>query len=206
MFHIQYTAATAVAEGDAWRRVCCGHCGADFVFLVAARVEFKEVELYSRGSPRQRERAERGAEARLAQRFARVVEPVPCATCGLYQPDMCRELRQQRYGWLRVPLAFLLAVGFGGLFTAALIAADDSRPLDRDLFAAVATAGGVASALFAAASAAAAWLSQRFDPNDPASLDERRLLAGGRSMTAAEFGRAHPGEKASVWLGPPAAG
>jgi hypothetical protein len=25
-------------------------------------------------------------------------------------------------------------------------------------------------------------------------------------MTAAEFGRAHPGEKASVWLGPPATG
>lgn len=193
MLYVQWTSAKAEAAGGVWRGVRCDHCGTAYVFRVEVRVRHKEVELYSQGSPGQRARAEQAARDRLAYLLERKIEPVPCPSCGRYQPDMCDELRRRRYGWLYTAGMFLLTIGALGLVAAAGTATDPRPHFHWMTCLAVEVAG---AGLGATALILKRRLSASYDPNDRVPADRRMDLALDRAMTKKEFARRHPSAEA----------
>jgi len=191
MIDIQWSEATARAEGSIWRKVRCAHCETAYVFRVRITIQHKEVQMYSSGSPDQVERAQKTARYHLGRQLKKKVVPVPCPSCYSYQENMCEELRKQRYGWIYTPAMFLLTIGGFGVM-GAICSATDARHRGIENIWWLALSGAVAFGIGVAAFVVRRILWARYNPNTRITADHRMAIAQDEAMTEAEFARRHP--------------
>jgi hypothetical protein len=153
MYWIEYTTTVAIYQT---RAVCCAHCGEKFLYDLKARGTAKE----NATGGQNRELAQ-GLSAARAREEANTllngaIDPVPCPSCGCYQPDMVLHLKKKYCRWLGALGGVLLLTGpgVGGL---ALLAQSHQAEI-----AAGAGAGGTLGALLLVCR----WLLvRRYDPN-----------------------------------------
>lgn len=196
MFFIQWTTAAATAKGSIWRCARCAHCDTDYVYLMEVKIRHEEVELYSRGSDRQRERAVQNAQALLVNQLRRRVDPVPCPSCFRYQPDMCLVLLKQRFEWLYTAGMFLLAGTGMMLMILVPMMVFDPKKYSPGLLAAALVCTGLLLGFGVAALLVKRWLWSNYDPNRRVPEQQRVKEAQDRAMTRVEFERQHPDTKA----------
>ncbi len=103
------TTYTSTISINCWKQHTCVGCGALF------RYRFSREVTGSAGTP---EGAEEDAEKTAAKVLKDGVEPRPCPTCGLYQPEMIGARRASVHGW-SVVVAVL------GLIVVAILAGTD---------------------------------------------------------------------------------
>lgn len=85
----------ATAQRTVWKVVTCSHCSQRYAFPLELETTGNDVTplfLDSEGAAR---RAQAKAEDNLSKMARNVVFPLPCPTCGCYQPDMVDRLRSE---------------------------------------------------------------------------------------------------------------
>ncbi|HEX8914477.1 MAG TPA: hypothetical protein VF796_19165 [Humisphaera sp.] len=93
---------TSLEIGDTMRQVTCASCGDVYYYKLYRQGTGTGRSPYFIDQEGAADRASRQAAARLARKLATGCDPVPCPTCGRYQPEMVTLLRRQRYQWVGV--------------------------------------------------------------------------------------------------------
>jgi hypothetical protein len=83
----------AAVRGAVWKGVVCAHCQQSYAYLLELEGTGEDLDLLFLDEQGSAERAQAQAEQNFAQRSRNVVLPVPCPSCGFYQDDMARQLK-----------------------------------------------------------------------------------------------------------------
>jgi len=84
----------AAARGAVWKFVSCAHCQQSYAYLVNLEATGEDHDLLFFDGEGATQRARVKAEENLLEQSRNVVVPVPCPTCGCYQNDMSRMLKE----------------------------------------------------------------------------------------------------------------
>ena len=86
----------AAVQGAVWKFVSCAHCQQRYAYLLELEATGTDHDLLFLDAKGSAERARAQAEQNLVQKSRNVVIPVPCPSCGFYQNDMARMLKDER--------------------------------------------------------------------------------------------------------------
>jgi len=89
------TKHTAAARGAVWKFVSCTHCLERYAYLLELEATGEDHDLTFLDAKGSVERARAQAEHNLLQKSRNAVLPVPCPSCGSYQEDMAKALREE---------------------------------------------------------------------------------------------------------------
>jgi hypothetical protein len=84
----------ASVQGAVWKFVSCAHCQEGYAYLIRLDATGEDHDLLFLDGAGSAERAQAKAEENLLQKSRNVVVPVPCPTCGWYQDDMSRKMKE----------------------------------------------------------------------------------------------------------------
>jgi hypothetical protein len=85
----------AAVRGAVWKHVNCTHCRQPYAYLLELEGTGVHQDLLFLDEKGAAERARANAEENLRQKSINCVLPVPCPTCGCYQDDMARRLKDE---------------------------------------------------------------------------------------------------------------
>jgi hypothetical protein len=85
---------TAV-RGAVWKFVWCARCQERYAYLLELEATGEDHDLLFLDGKGSAERARTQAEQNLLQKSRNCVLPVPCPSCGWYQDDMSKKLREE---------------------------------------------------------------------------------------------------------------
>ena len=85
----------AAVQGAVWKFVSCAQCQQRYAYLVELEATGEDHDLLFLDGKGSAERARAQAEQNLVQQSRNVVLPVPCPSCGFYQDDMARKLKDE---------------------------------------------------------------------------------------------------------------
>jgi hypothetical protein len=85
----------AAVRGAFWKFVSCTHCQERYAYLLTLEATGEDHDLLFLDEKGSAERARAQAERNLLQKSRNVVLPVPCPSCGSYQDDMSKKLREE---------------------------------------------------------------------------------------------------------------
>jgi hypothetical protein len=88
---------TITVSGAVSTRARCGHCSTAFEYNIRRNGMGNGHSPFLLNNSGAKRTAERRARMALERALAEAVEPVHCPTCGMYQPEMVREL-ERRFG------------------------------------------------------------------------------------------------------------
>lgn len=89
------TKHVAAVQGAVWKFVSCGHCQQRYAYQLELEATGENHDLLFLDGEGSAERARAQAEQNLLQKSRNVVVPVPCPSCGFYQDDMSRKLKEE---------------------------------------------------------------------------------------------------------------
>jgi hypothetical protein len=81
-------------QGAAWRLISCANCQQPFAYLLELEATGEGMNLLFLDGEAATEQAQAKAEEILSEKAKNLVTPVPCPTCGFYQDDMSRRLKE----------------------------------------------------------------------------------------------------------------
>jgi hypothetical protein len=84
----------AAVRGTVWKFVSCTHCQERYAYLLELEATGEDHDLLFLDGQGSAERARAQAERNLLQKSHNIVLPVPCPSCGSYQDDMSKKLRE----------------------------------------------------------------------------------------------------------------
>jgi hypothetical protein len=84
----------ALVEGAVWKFVSCEGCHQPYAYQLELEARGEDIDLLFLDGPKSAERARSHAEENLRQKSQRCVLPIPCPSCGLYQAEMARRLKE----------------------------------------------------------------------------------------------------------------
>src|SRR3954454_22539883 len=84
----------AAVQGAVWKFVSCACCQQRYAYLLKLEATGEDHDLLFFDGKGSAERARAQAEQNLVQKSRNVVLPVPCPSCGFYQDDMARKLKE----------------------------------------------------------------------------------------------------------------
>ena len=90
-----YRTYTSTVAGSRRKRKTCVGCSCSFEYTITRVAQgggHSGFYLNNRGAA---ESAKKRAQANLVRALDEAIEPVPCPTCGIYQPDMVQALRER---------------------------------------------------------------------------------------------------------------
>jgi hypothetical protein len=82
-------------QGAVWKFVSCAQCHEDFAYLLQLEAVGEDHDLLFLDAEDSTKRAQAHAEHNLSEQSRNVVAPVPCPSCGFYQADMVRRLKEE---------------------------------------------------------------------------------------------------------------
>jgi hypothetical protein len=85
----------ARVHGAVWKFVACAHCQQPYAYLLELEATGEDHDLLFLDGNGSAERARARAEQNLVQKSRNVARPVPCPSCGFYQDDMARNLKDE---------------------------------------------------------------------------------------------------------------
>ena len=85
----------AAVQGAVWKFVSCAHCQQRYAYLLELEATGEDYDLLFLDQEGSAERARVKAEQNLLQKSRNIVLAVPCPTCGFYQDDMSRRLKEE---------------------------------------------------------------------------------------------------------------
>lgn len=154
------------------------------------------------GSEKAEQKAREVAEARLVERLATEVDPVPCPSCGAYQPEMFEGIRRKKFKLLWVATIVLICFGCISLFATGVCATSVAK--DRSYETPLTIAGVLTGLCFVGAIAARVLYKSKkasYDPNSQA-IEDRMVIARNRAVTSEQRDRILAQESTAA---PPAA-
>jgi hypothetical protein len=89
------TKHVAAVRGAVWKFVSCAHCRQGYAYLLELEATGEDHDLLFLDGKGSAERARAQAEHNLLEKSRNCVLPVPCPTCGFYQDDMARQLKEE---------------------------------------------------------------------------------------------------------------
>jgi hypothetical protein len=87
------TRHVAAVQGAVWKLVSCTHCKQSYAYLVDVEATGESHDPLFLDGKGAAARARAQAELNLVRKCHKVVVPVPCPSCGSYQDDMARMLK-----------------------------------------------------------------------------------------------------------------
>jgi hypothetical protein len=84
----------AAVQGAVWKLVSCAHCHERYAYLLNLDATGEDHDLLFLDAQGSAQRARAQAEQNFLQKSRKVVLPVPCPSCGSYQDDMARILKE----------------------------------------------------------------------------------------------------------------
>jgi hypothetical protein len=168
----------------------------DYVFEFRAVGRGEAEAPYGLGGNVAKHEAKERAKEHLRLVLAEKVHSVPCPTCMMFQPNMCRVLTDEKYSWMNLTAACLLSCAVTG---ATLAIGAEFKP--EESFIAGNTVAIIVAIVVAAltALAGAAFLiarrhwSREYDPNTAIPLEKRKSIAAdNRAMLLSEFQVRYP--------------
>jgi hypothetical protein len=81
-------------QGAVWKFVSCAYCQQRYACLLELEATGEDHDLLFLDREGSAERARAQAERNLVQKSGNVVPPVPCPSCGFYQDDVARKLKE----------------------------------------------------------------------------------------------------------------
>jgi hypothetical protein len=84
----------AAVRGAVWKVVSCTHCQQRFAYLLELEAIGEDHNVLFLDPEGSAQRAQAKAEHNLQQQSRNCVLPVPCPTCGFYQEDMAKQLKE----------------------------------------------------------------------------------------------------------------
>jgi hypothetical protein len=84
-------------QGAVWKFVSCTHCQEPYAYLLELEATGEDHDLLFLDGKGSAERARAKAEENLLQKSRNCILPVPCPTCGFYQDDMLRQLKEDAW-------------------------------------------------------------------------------------------------------------
>lgn len=174
---------TAEATGSTRINVCCESCRTRYTYKMQ-RTAYVTITDFGAISEQRRDDADDMAEDKLYVMLAKEVDDVPCPQCGDYSPKSVAHLKHERYAFLKrnqLPLLLTSAltfVGAVGLVWLTAVEWNHEAVAHKINGIAAITAVGILLFLFIfgawcfRAWAYHAW-TRAYDPNDPATLEER---------------------------------
>lgn len=177
---------TGHAEGRVHVRVVCDTCRHEYGYVMVRSASHTVGGGSGVVDGREQDHADEAARSKLERLHSKDFAPVPCPSCGDYQPEMVEKLRDQHLArvWRVVaslmifsPLLLTMAM-FLTMFVMMHVSADATARL-------VAAATAIWLAMIAIGSVVFGMVlyfrkrsfRNRLDPNDPAKLDDRLALA-----------------------------
>jgi hypothetical protein len=97
LFVVEYTLSVEVRGR---KPVTCQQCGHEYSYVLTREGSGKDGTLFGLAPSRAQDKARDRAEQAAVDKLRRECDPVPCPACGWYQPDMVREARRRKYGWM----------------------------------------------------------------------------------------------------------
>jgi len=121
----------AAVRGAIWKFVCCTRCRQRYAYLLEIEATGEDHDLLFLEGEGSAERARAQAEENLLRKSRNCVLPVPCPSCGFYQNEMSRMLKEavqinpiQIAGAVIAALSFIpLAFGIAYLWVLTLVLA-----------------------------------------------------------------------------------
>jgi hypothetical protein len=186
----------AHAPGTIWRQVRCRHCETEYVFQFRAVGHGEAEAPYGLGGAAAKQEAQQRAEYHFRQLITAMVHPVPCPKCGMFQPDMCRVLADNKYGWMNLVVGVLIAfasmAGIAAIHAVCIPreAIFGGHPVAIIVIAVVAVLTGIGGVALLRARRR---LGREYDPNTAIPLEERLKVADeNRAMLLSEFQTRYP--------------
>lgn len=91
----------AHAQGTTLKRVACESCGEHYAYLLELRATGEHVDLLFLDGKGSAERAQALADDNLRKQSENCIKMVPCPSCGCYQPEMVRRMKDE--AWMAPP-------------------------------------------------------------------------------------------------------
>jgi hypothetical protein len=111
------TTYTTTVTASIARAVRCAGCGEAYLYDLRRHVRASSFSPLGLINEDARGHAQQAAHERAQDELRRGVDPVPCPSCGLFQPDMVHQLKWDAWSWLLWAALPLLLLGLlaGGL-------------------------------------------------------------------------------------------
>src|SRR5262249_39241275 len=91
------TRHVAAVRGAVWKFVSCAQCQQGYAYLLELEAHGEDHDLLSLDGEGSARRARAQAEHNLLQKSRNCVLPVPCPSCGSYQDEMARQLKEEAH-------------------------------------------------------------------------------------------------------------
>ncbi|HEX4796660.1 MAG TPA: hypothetical protein VH370_22905 [Humisphaera sp.] len=86
----------ATVQGEFLRMLTCAHCHEPYAVVLKLEARGENHDVLFVGGEASADLARQKAQQNLLSKSQNVVHPVPCPTCGCYQDDMVRILKEER--------------------------------------------------------------------------------------------------------------
>jgi hypothetical protein len=179
------TKYTTTVSGAVLKFVNCEQCQAEYVYQMERLGMGEGTSVLWLNREAVKQQSFEAAEASLAERLEKEIDPVPCPACGWYQADMQRELKGEYAIWWDVVGGLLLFASFVAVIVLFVNYVSVYGPNRTALLVGwTMLLGGIV--LGAACFIVRRILVARYEPNG-SSADDRRRIASTKAVLRAEF-------------------
>ncbi len=115
------TEFTTTIRGFQTRSVHCVHCAEHYLYDLMRKGKGHRFSLFSLDNAGSRQGSAGDAQEDLDVQLRHELDPIPCPSCGCYQPDMVERLKKQAWEWLfwLAVVSFTIGLAAAGLLSVA---------------------------------------------------------------------------------------